>query len=533
MASIVERAERIKPRRGPWLRLPAALPQLSGWRYPAFKLIWFAAFALAVIAPVAGTYLEWKEDYVDSSLSTKAVALFHLVLGLMPGLVLVPAAALIFLRRRRDNVAALLSLSLLMIGGSFMNGATFLLGPLDAPLLLRVARAGWAGLAIVLLVFPDGRFGSRWTSAFSFVVVAWTAAHIYGSVPLRWQQAATVVFVVAGVTAAAARYRRLPLDMKREQIRWALFGFAAGAVLLTAALTLRFLVEIYTGPDQRWRVWGDLAISATLTMSVVCFGLGLMVSILRYRLYDAEAVISRSAGYAVLTVLLAAAFGAIAKGLEVFFETYFGQDAGALPGVIGAGVAVALITPLNNRIQGWAERRFQKGLAHLRRDLPECMSDLRETAPLHALAPELLDRVAQGVRASHAALIIGDSLAATRDIEAEAVEAWRQRHSPDARVESLDCYRDDPLFPIRLPLRVRYGRGAPVGWVLLGPRPDGSFYGKDERDSLAEIADPVARAVQVVLLREEREARHEVRFAAIERKLARALKGLGGGQSSG
>jgi hypothetical protein len=52
----------------------------------------------------------------------------------------------------------------------------------------------------------------------------------------------------------------------------------------------------------------------------------------------------------------------------------------------------------------------------------------------------------------------------------------------------------------------------PNGWILLGPRPDGSFYGKDEQEALSEIADPVARAVQIVLLREAREA--EARRAA-------------------
>ena len=152
------------------------------------------------------------------------------------------------------------------------------------------------------------------------------------------------------------------------------------------------------------------------------------------------------------------------------------------------------------------------------------MSDLRETAPLDELAPEALARLAQGVRASHAALVVGDKLAATRDIDAKAVEKWRESHSPENSVADLECDRNDPLFPLCLPLRVRHGAGVLVGWVLLGPRPDGSFYGSDERDALVEIADPVARAVQIVLLRDRRQATNEARFVAIERKLAKAVK---------
>lgn len=622
MASVVEGAGTAGRSRRPRLTLPQALPALIGWRYRAFKLVWLAAFLLAVIAPLAGTYLGWRESaedgfaqvglrwrsdgrtlslaqpsseeawrlgvrrgdalvaidgapvpqgltglgtirdrlrgpdgtqvtvtvrsadggishhrltrswahqqrtYAGTGLSAQSEGILLLGLGLLPALCLVPAAALIFLKRRRDSVAALLSFSLLLIAASFMNGANFLVGALDAPWLLRLAQAGWCGVAIVLLVFPDGRFRPQWTVVLSVLILGWASVHASGLVPARTNQLVSLLFLVAGVAAAAARYRGMPLDTTREQVRWVLFGFAAGALLLAAAFGLRVVGDSLAGADQRWLIWARLLLRACLAGTVVCFGLGLLVSILRYRLYDAEAVISRSAAYAVLTVLFAAAFGGVAKGLEVLFEDYFGQEARAIAGVIGAAFAVALVTPLNNRIQGWAERRFQKGLAHLRRDLPECVADLRETATLNQLVEELLERVGTGVRAKHVALVLGDALAGVRDVDSDSVATWRQNHCIDARAETLDCDRDDPLFPIRLPLGVRHGGGATVGWMLLGPRPDGSFYGRDEREALAEIADPVARALQIVMLREEREAKHEARLAAVERKLGKALKAL-------
>ena len=92
--------------------------------------------------------------------------------------------------------------------------------------------------------------------------------------------------------------------------------------------------------------------------------------------------------------------------------------------------------------------------------------------------------------------------------------------------QRLDSDRDDARFPLRIPLRAD-DEPALVGWLLLGPRPDGSFYGRDERDALAEIAGPVARAIRIVELREAREQqaraqarRQERRIAALERKLA-------------
>ena len=70
-----------------------------------------------------------------------------------------------------------------------------------------------------------------------------------------------------------------------------------------------------------------------------------------------------------------------------------------------------------------------------------------------------------------------------------------------------------------------------MGWLLLGPRPDGTLYGRDERRALDEVADPIARALQVVLTRVERDGRlngliHALgtRLAETEQALARLTK---------
>jgi hypothetical protein len=47
---------------------------------------------------------------------------------------------------------------------------------------------------------------------------------------------------------------------------------------------------------------------------------------------------------------------------------------------------------------------------------------------------------------------------------------------------------------------------------LVGPRPDGSLYGKDERKTLARIADPVARALDIARIRETRQAAEDEKW---------------------
>jgi hypothetical protein len=137
---------------------------------------------------------------------------------------------------------------------------------------------------------------------------------------------------------------------------------------------------------------------------------------------------------------------------------------------------------------------------------------------MNRIAAAVLDSVTLGVRARRAALLVGDALTDARGIDAHEVEAWREGWTPPAH-QGLDCDRADPLFPVRVPLEAD-GHGR-VGWLLLGPRPDGSFYGKDERKALAAIADPVARAIQTVRARGSRETHMETILAAMMERLAR------------
>jgi hypothetical protein len=82
-------------------------------------------------------------------------------------------------------------------------------------------------------------------------------------------------------------------------------------------------------------------------------------------------------------------------------------------------------------------------------------------------------------------------------------------------------------FPVRVPLRVEYQR-MEIGALLVGPRPDGSAPGKDEREALAEIADPIARAVRIVRRREETQHRQESEMAELRAALQRLIRSEAG-----
>ena len=49
------------------------------------------------------------------------------------------------------------------------------------------------------------------------------------------------------------------------------------------------------------------------------------------------------------------------------------------------------------------------------------------------------------------------------------------------------------------------GDEAPVGFLLVGPRPDGSVPSRDEQKALAGVSEPIGRAIRTVIKREAHE----------------------------
>lgn len=448
------------------------------------------------------------EPLKGSGLSTQAVSITGSIGGLLPALFFIPAAILLF-RRRREPVPALLSLALLLLAAGEFVGTTgwFELGWPDWIRRL-VSVGGWSALLLVLLAFPNGDFRPRWTAWLAPLLLVWTLLFAVGATLYLLSVGVVILLMVAAVANLALHYRRMVPGTERQQMRWFLFGFAAGTLSLSIAVLLSVTSELLFAGDVVANAWLQILFYLFGPMGGVMIAWGLLVSLLRFRLYDAESVISRSAGIALLTLALAAIFAASAEAIEALMELRFGRDAGALPGAAGAGLAVLMITPLHRRIEAWIERRFRKTLGHLRRDLPDCVDDLRETATMADLLDEVLARVEAGARAVRSAVAFGDKVVAARGTD------------PD-KADRAD-------FPLAIPLRVGHSADE-VGTLLVGPRPDGSRLGKDERDALREIADPVARAIRIVRAREAREAATSKALTAIQRRLTKIEKGRADG----
>jgi len=452
-----------------------------------------------------------RERFHEAGLSWPVVWGIATVGTVMFPILFIGAAVLLFIQRRREAVPALLSMAFLIFGG-IVNGAD--LSGIGAVALAVASIVGNVCLFAALLVFPSGRFDPRWTliPALSLPIIAMLDPDGAAGV-------AAGGFIVLSILAALiSRYRRVGNGAERLQLRWAFLGLVAGMGLLALSIAGSAAVSARQAEDPRRNAWQFAFFQVFVTWGLGIMALGLIVSILRYRLYDADAVIGRSAAYAALTLGFVVLFAGSQKIIELLGQEYLGQNVGGLAGGIGAALAAVAIAPMHSRAQRWAERRFQKPLFKLRHGLPALVGDLRETSGLEQIAGATLDSLVEGIRTCRAALIVGTSLVDAREVSAAGVGAWQRNWSPPGH-DGFDIDRSDDLFPVRVPLEAE-GHGR-VGWLLLGPRPDGSLFGKAEYDALDEIAEPVARAVQVSTERLERERQLESRLSSLEAMVAK------------
>jgi hypothetical protein len=118
---------------------------------------------------------------------------------------------------------------------------------------------------------------------------------------------------------------------------------------------------------------------------------------------------------------------------------------------------------------------------------------------------EILARVDRGVRAIRSSAIVNGCVMRARGLSIEEVETWRATTFAQDYKRDI-CEPHDKLFPIRVPLVPSSDKlDEPIGYLLVGPRPDGSIPSRDEQKALAEVSESIARAIRTVIKREARE----------------------------
>ena len=430
------------------------------------------------------------------------------------------AAWLLHRRNSRDVVSSLLSLAVLLNIAAEQPSTVFLTA-MGIPREVNVALYDLGNVLLLtgILLFPHGN-------------LSWRVVGLIACLPilmfLRGQlyQTYFVCFMIIGVLAMLRRLKRTDSSEQRQQIRWALLGISAYALLRCISIISDYLKWSTDTFAQQLLV--EIAAGLSFAFAALLLQVGLLIALLRYRLYDAEIVIGRSVNFAVITLGVAAIFAAAGDALKQVVYNYSGNTSNQGPIIFAAALATIMVNPIQERVQRWSEKRFQKNLFLLRNDLPQSVRDMRETASLDEMLGEILKQVDRGVRAVRAAMIVNGCVLSVRGLGTDEVEEWRK--SVFAQDYKSDiCEPSDALFPIRVPLVPSSGEEEPIGFLLVGPRPDGSLPSREEQKALAEVSEEIARAIRTVIKREAREAEVAELIAENSRRIDALEAMLGGG----
>lgn len=282
------------------------------------------------------------------------------------------------------------------------------------------------GFVFVPLFFPNGRLPSRrwrvlvWTiiatvPLFMFFDAFTPGVAVYGTniqnplgldalAPYADTLQIVLIFWLVSVIFAATmslvvRFRNSS-GIERQQIKW--------IALAAAILPIWFALN---GPIDR-----NFPIFFVVVDSLIVAGIPAAagIAILRYRLYDIDAVINKTLVYGALTTSLAAVYFGLVVGSEYVLRDLVGEDSQIA--IVASTLAIAaLFTPFRLSIQNFIDRRFYRKRYNARETLEAFSSKLREETDLDELADDLVSVVEKTMQPEHASLwLAADSGSAER-----------------------------------------------------------------------------------------------------------------------
>jgi hypothetical protein len=134
---------------------------------------------------------------------------------------------------------------------------------------------------------------------------------------------------------------------------------------------------------------------------LIVFPLSIVVSILRYRLWDIDVVIRKTLVYTVLTVLLGLVYFGSVILLQQLFGALTGIEQSTLAVVVSTLVIAALFTPPRRRIQDAIDRRFFRKKYNAQQVLAKFAITARDETDLDALLAELVRMVDETLQPEH------------------------------------------------------------------------------------------------------------------------------------
>lgn len=383
--------------------------------------------------------------------------------------------------------------------------------PVDAWFSYAAVTLSWALIGPLslraFLLFPEGRPSpGAWARLLPWVFIVWGPLHasdVFGwpfpGMGERLGQGVTVVFFTTLLVIVTRGYMASDL-VGRRQLKWLVYGVYA-AVLPVVLVLGAWLLGV--APEWLFRMS-----AATL----VFIPLALLVAVLRYDLWDIDRLLSATASYNMLLVLLGGAVLVIVPRLAMEVSGLLGieQWAGQF---VASLLLAAIVVPWHQRLRPQIERVFFKERYALDRGIAELLPALSACADARALtqrAGEGLHRLLRTdlcvvyalVGGGYAPVFVeGRAVPPAFEAASPFVSRLRSRRIPLALIESgrrrsqkdLDPFDRAALESLQAEAVVPIRRGeALAAFLCLGPKGSGDIYTPTDLSLLAAVAETLS-----------------------------------------
>jgi two-component system NarL family sensor kinase len=350
----------------------------------------------------------------------------------------------------------------------------------------------YLGLYVVLgLLFPNGRLPTRrwwWVAWLNATVVlagaisvAFAPGPVYGlgpiQNPLGFELFGTVDAVsmvklilmlvyALGLAMAISLFVRLrrTRGVERQQLKWFVY---AVAIALSGAIP-EFVVFPAINLSVPWASWVDLAL---VVVGIGGIPIAVGIAILKYRLYDIDAIINRTLVYGALSASVVGIYMLTVGGLGALLQA----SGNFMISLLATGLVAVLFQPLRSRLQ--------RGVNHLmygERDEPYSVLSRLGQCLEATLAPDvalktMVETIARALKLPYAAIAL----------------------KRDEGYVSTAEYGTPVDETVVLPL---VHRTEPVGRLIVAPRTPGESFTSSDRRLLDDLARQAGAAVQAVRL---------------------------------
>ena len=198
--------------------------------------------------------------------------------------------------------------------------------------------------------------------------------------------AATVVLLLAGVVSMLVRFGRAH-GVEREQLKWLVASLALTGVLVLLVAVYVVVVPHATGVGEGpWllALFGYASIPPAVGIAV-----------LRYRLYEIDRIVSRTIGWATISLVLGSLFVLIVLVTQAALVSF--TTANTLAVAVSTLVVAALFQPLRRWIQARVDRRFDRSRYDAGRVVDAFAGRLRDKVDLEQVGIEINMAVVRSV----------------------------------------------------------------------------------------------------------------------------------------